>query len=242
MPWFKVDDQFWSHPKVVELSADAVALWVRAGSYAAQHLTDGKVTTGALRMLGGAREIADELVLGGLWDQVDNRTWQFRDWFDYQPTAEEVADRRAKRSAAGKKGAESRWHGKSDGNPMANAMADGSQTDAPSPSRTRDFYSPSKSQSRNTRAKLTTDAIEVSDMTRRLAAQKGITSLRAIVDAIARHTAVKVTADQAFQVCTHLLEKAKYWPDAPQRYVLSCIEQSPAEVQKHLYEHIGVAS
>ncbi len=31
MVWFKIDDGFWSHPKVLELSDAAVALWTRAG-------------------------------------------------------------------------------------------------------------------------------------------------------------------------------------------------------------------
>jgi hypothetical protein len=94
--WFKVDDAFWSHPKVIELSPEAGFLWVRAGSYAAQHLTDGVITLGALRMLGAARESADELVLAGLWSQVDNRTWVFHDWAGYQPTREQVEADRAK--------------------------------------------------------------------------------------------------------------------------------------------------
>jgi hypothetical protein len=94
VPWFKVDDGFWSHPKVAELTNDAVALWVRAGSYASQHLTDGKVTVGTLRMLASSRETADELVLAGLWDQVDSKTWLFHDWATYQPSREEVLKER----------------------------------------------------------------------------------------------------------------------------------------------------
>lgn len=242
MPWFKVDDGFWSHPKVVELTDSAVALWVRAGSYAALHLTNGRISAGAVRMLGSARETADELVTAELWEQVDAKTWQFKDWFDYQPTAEEVADRRAKRSAAGRKGAEARWHGKSNDKPMASAMASGSQTDAPSPSPSPDFYSPSKSQSSSNRARVSTDAIEVSEWTRKLAAQKGITSLRVVVDAIHAHTSCTVTADQAWQLSMLLLDRAKEWPSAEQRYVLACIKRNPAEIEKTLYEQIGVAS
>jgi hypothetical protein len=96
MPWFRVDDGFWSHPKVVELSPDAIALWVRAGSYAAQHLTDGVISVSALPMLGGTRPHADELVIAGLWEQTDARTWTFKDWMDYQPSRSQIlADRDA---------------------------------------------------------------------------------------------------------------------------------------------------
>lgn len=120
MPWFRVDDGFWSHPKVVELSPEAVALWVRGGSYAAQHLTNGKITAGAMRMLGGAREAADELVLAGLWVQDGTSAWVFHDWATYQPTKEQVeADRekarekkraqRARGAAKSKRGEDGRY-------------------------------------------------------------------------------------------------------------------------------------
>jgi hypothetical protein len=89
VPWFKIDDGFWSHPKVLELSADALALWVRAGSYCAGHLTDGEVKRGTLRLLGADRDAATELVLAGLWDHDGDR-WLFHDWMDYQPTRESV--------------------------------------------------------------------------------------------------------------------------------------------------------
>lgn len=97
MTWFKVDDAFWSHPKVIDLSAEAVALWVRGGSYSAKHLTDGVVTNGAIRMLGYTRDAAVELVHAGLWD-ADGPDWVFHDWLDYQPTRESVeAEREAAR-------------------------------------------------------------------------------------------------------------------------------------------------
>lgn len=96
VPWFKVDDGFWSHPKVIELSAEAGWLWARAGSYSAHHLTDGVVTGGTLRMLGATRDAAVELVMAGLWDHDEvAKTWQFHDWDEYQPSREQVeADRR----------------------------------------------------------------------------------------------------------------------------------------------------
>lgn len=244
MVWFKVDDGFWSHPKVVELSPEAVALWVRAGSYAAQHLTDGAVTLGTLRMLGAGRETADELVLSGLWDHVDTRTWAFHDWAEYQPASIATKERREElsraRSEAGKKGAEARWKqgdSKADGNLPSGEPSDADGKPMP-PSRPGpdDFYSPSKSQSPTKRASVSTDAIEVPEMTRRLAAQKGIKSLRVVVDAIVRHTGLRVDAAGAFQVAADLLDKAKDWPDHPQPYVLSCIERTPLEVQQFIHE------
>ncbi|NEW27274.1 hypothetical protein [Nocardia cyriacigeorgica] len=92
MTWFKVDDGFWSHPKTAVLSADAIATWVRAGSYSCQHLTDGFVSPPMLRMLGSV-EAADELVDAGLWERVAGG-YQFHDWGEYQETSDAVKRRR----------------------------------------------------------------------------------------------------------------------------------------------------
>jgi hypothetical protein len=94
MVWFKIDDGFWSHPKVLELSDAAVALWTRAGSYCAGHLTNGTVKRSTLRVLAADRDAAVELVLAGLWDETPEG-WTFHDWEVYQPTREQVEAERA---------------------------------------------------------------------------------------------------------------------------------------------------
>ncbi|MGW3545868.1 hypothetical protein ACWDNI_35745 [Nocardia niigatensis] len=93
MTWFKVDDGFWSHPKTVGLSDAAVALWVRAGAYACQHLTDGVIAAPVLRMVGD-KAGAEELVAAGLWSETAGG-YVFHDWAEYQETSEAVKDRRA---------------------------------------------------------------------------------------------------------------------------------------------------
>jgi len=90
--WFKVDDGFWSHPKTATLSDAAVTLWVRAGAYSCQHLTDGVIARPVLRLV-GTTEAAGELVGVGLWlDHPDG--WVFHDWDEYQETSEAVKRRR----------------------------------------------------------------------------------------------------------------------------------------------------
>jgi hypothetical protein len=91
--WFKVDDGFWSHPKTLALSPEAVALWTRAGSYCGKHLTDGFVLETILPMLQGTPQEADELVRAGLWCPVEGG-WEFHDWTAYQDTREAVERRR----------------------------------------------------------------------------------------------------------------------------------------------------
>lgn len=93
MTWFRIDDGFWSHPKIVQLSDAAITLWTRAGSYSCQHLTDGHLTTHALRMVGGKSRTADELVRAGLWEKV-NGGYSFHDWEHYQESSEVVLARR----------------------------------------------------------------------------------------------------------------------------------------------------
>lgn len=109
MPWFKVDDSFYDHPKALA-AGPALALWLRAGCYCAKHLTDGFVSIEALKILHGTRSAASRLVNArarrdgpGLWIQVDGG-WQFHDWSDYQPSARDVQERRDKRAAAGRVG------------------------------------------------------------------------------------------------------------------------------------------
>jgi hypothetical protein len=109
MPWFKVDDGFHGHPKVMDLSLAAVGLWSLAGSWCAKYLTDGYVPSKTLPRLGGTPALAQDLHDAGLWEPAEGG-WQFRDWADYQPSKAEVeaerlaARERMKKVRAAKKG------------------------------------------------------------------------------------------------------------------------------------------
>lgn len=96
--WFKVDDGFCVHPKVVGLDMAARGLWVTAGSWCAQQLTDGVIDDRQIRMLGGTRKQAEKLVLAGLWSHdgaaPSARRFFFEDWRDFQPTRDEVTAKR----------------------------------------------------------------------------------------------------------------------------------------------------
>ena len=65
MPWFKVDDSFWGHPKRVACPPAALGLWVTAGSWCGQQLTDGHVPKHMLSVLGGKPKDAAALVSAG---------------------------------------------------------------------------------------------------------------------------------------------------------------------------------
>jgi len=96
--WFKVDDSFHAHPKVLATDADALGLWVVAGAWSSSNLTDGFVPDHALlRLLPDSDKLARKLTTSGLWRRVRGG-YQFHSWLDYNPAAEAVqADRSAAR-------------------------------------------------------------------------------------------------------------------------------------------------
>lgn len=98
MTWFKVDDSFHSHPKVLAVSPAALGLWVVAGSWSGANLSDGFVPDHVLpRLLPDSGPLAKELVSAGLWKRTRGG-YRFHDWGEYNPqrtTIEE--DRKAAR-------------------------------------------------------------------------------------------------------------------------------------------------
>jgi hypothetical protein len=86
--WFRVDDSLAFHPKVVAARNPAMGLWVRAGSWCGQQLTDGLVPLDIARALGSKREI-DALVDNGLW-LPDGSGFRFHQWEGRNPTRSEV--------------------------------------------------------------------------------------------------------------------------------------------------------
>lgn len=80
MTWFKVDDTLAFHAKVVAAGNAAMGLWVRAGSWAAQQLSDGFVPTNIALTLGTRAEIK-RLVAANLWIAKDDGYvfWQWGD-------------------------------------------------------------------------------------------------------------------------------------------------------------------
>ncbi len=90
IPWFKVDDTFHSHPKPRSAGLSAVGLWALAGSFAMAYKRDGAVPE--FFVDGFKREgqkAAGLLVETGLW-VPDGKGYQFHDWHDFQPSADEI--------------------------------------------------------------------------------------------------------------------------------------------------------
>ncbi|MFD8005721.1 mucin-2 [Streptomyces mirabilis] len=107
MTWFKVDDTFYGHPKTLKAGNAAVGLWVKAGAYAAQHLTEG-VVPGVVAQLYGTAPQARKLVAAGLWHEHGHTCphprckqpapgdYYMHDFLIYNPTRAKVEDERAR--------------------------------------------------------------------------------------------------------------------------------------------------
>lgn len=141
MPWFKVDDALAFHMKALAAGNRALGLWVRAGSWSMQQLSDGFVPSGIVPALGGNHEDVGALVEAGLW-HVTEGGWQFHDWAEYQPTRAQLeAEREATRERVAKHREQRRMNGNSNGvgNGVTTPVSNGVSTPAPShpiPSRT----------------------------------------------------------------------------------------------------------
>jgi hypothetical protein len=106
MPWFAVDDSAHTHPKIVKAGNAAIGLWMRCGSYAAQHLTDG-IVPGAIATMYGTGPQITKLVKLNLWHtaghtcarcpQPADGDYVMHEYHQHgNPTRQEVLDRRAR--------------------------------------------------------------------------------------------------------------------------------------------------
>ena len=92
MPWVKIDDGFYMHPKVVGLSPAAIGLHVCGLCYAADNLTDGHIPKAAISRLtssGSPGRMIAELEDAGMWID-EGKTWRIHDYLDFQPSREKV--------------------------------------------------------------------------------------------------------------------------------------------------------
>src|SRR4051794_22942058 len=101
MPWIKLDDSFYDHPKFMRVSGLAAWLWMRCLGYAARHLTDGFVPAAVVEQLtlrpGKPDKLATELEAAGLWHAAEGG-YRIHDYADYNPPAAGVRAERARKA------------------------------------------------------------------------------------------------------------------------------------------------
>lgn len=115
MPWVVTDDQLPEHPKVWALSDAAYRLHSAAIYYCNRHTTDGKVPASKVRALVPRfrQSSLDELTDRAMWIPNSSGDYVLHDYLDWNKSKAEIEHHRDKlstvRSAAGKKGAKTRW-------------------------------------------------------------------------------------------------------------------------------------
>jgi hypothetical protein len=100
MPWGRVDDTLYDHPKLEKLGRNRLAgvgLNTLAVSWCNRFLTDGHVPVAALRKIGGSVVLADALVDAGLWEHEGHDGYLIHDFLDYNESKAQIV---AKREAA----------------------------------------------------------------------------------------------------------------------------------------------
>lgn len=125
MPWFKVDDKLHDHRKTRQAGRSAMGVWVLAGSWAADNLTDGFVPASLLSRWGTTAD-ARKLVSVGLWhedEQDGEKGWRFHEWLERQPSrTQKLAERKA-RAEAGRLGGQASGRTRREANPKQSASS-----------------------------------------------------------------------------------------------------------------------
>lgn len=108
MSWVRLDDGVYDHPKLLAVSPRTRWVWVAGLAWSSRYRQDGLVPRGALHPLQGTPRDAAGLVAAGLWlPDPEAGGWRIHDYGQYQPMNGELS---RKRSEAGRKGAQARWH------------------------------------------------------------------------------------------------------------------------------------
>ena len=142
MAWFKVDDGFYTSMKFLSIprqhQAQAAGAWLLCGTWSADKMTDGFVPYAVMDMWEFDADVAGYLVEVGLWDHDEERMGiQFHDWCEYQPTRDELMEKRNRRAEVNSANAKKRWEkSKNDASVMQEVCetdANTMQNDAPEP-------------------------------------------------------------------------------------------------------------
>lgn len=260
MPWVRISDDYSEHPKMRDLSASAVAMWLAGVAYANRNLTDGVIptrVTGGLIVTDGLYEkaagryrevtpksVIRELISHGLWHDssstcdscvVPNSRAEYvvHNYLEYQPSRTKILEEREKTRARVERYRANREPRGTVGNGVTDGRTNGGVTHAPkSQSQERPRHNESSHDSYA--AEGATDAMPSSKFLEAFAAQAGITDVPAIVASVYEHTGVRITGDRAIGVARSILDKSPRPIRAAQRYVLSAIAQSPAEIEQAL--------
>jgi len=110
VPWFKVDDSFYDHPKFLDVPNAAVGLWTKAGAWCGKHLTDGVIPATQVKRFKGTNAQVNALISAGIWiedrSESGSKVYRFHDWNGWQPTREQKLKEREEQAERQRKSRE----------------------------------------------------------------------------------------------------------------------------------------
>lgn len=89
----KLDDGFWSNPKIMALGNEAAGVYTRMLSYCGQHLTDGHVADEVAKLICSKGGVFDKLKDSGLIER-NGAGWIVSDFLEFNPSREQVENER----------------------------------------------------------------------------------------------------------------------------------------------------
>lgn len=123
MAWARLDDAFYTHRKVIDVSPAARWLFVAGLCYCNQNLTDGEISTSAalsIGMIPSPKRAIGELVRAGLWIRHEGGGYQVHDYLQYQLSREQILKAReaaAERQARRRRGSSGQYGSREDPEP-----------------------------------------------------------------------------------------------------------------------------
>lgn len=108
LPWVRLDTQWPSNPKFLQLAQDrrwrSIAVYMAGLAWSGSQGLSGFIPYYALPMIHATRKEAQELIDVSLWHRSEGG-YEINDWAEYQPSNEE----HEKRSERARLAAQKRW-------------------------------------------------------------------------------------------------------------------------------------
>lgn len=230
--WVKVSTDIGRHPKMAALSDSAFRAYIEALAHAKELNQDGFIPARDARRW---MPEFDELLSNGERPSVVKAEggFQIRDFAEHQETSDAVERRREA----------SRLNGSKGGRPPKPRNLDVNPAGAPRRKAESRVQSPElstktlESQSSSNRANDLTDSGFTSAMGERLASQAGIKDPAMIAGLIRTGLGIAVGFDQLAPIINHIRSRSKEDIGNLPAYLATCIEQSPDELRKFIYDN-----
>lgn len=113
--WVRIHDRIWQDDRVLELAMRgdkglaAIGVFVMSVAWSHHDRRDGDLPRGCLPLIHAKKQHADLLVSVGLWESTKTG-WCIPRYAEWQDTAEEIEESRARKATAGHRRACLRWH------------------------------------------------------------------------------------------------------------------------------------